>query len=198
MGLKLAPGSRRRTFEEQYLVYLALTRSAEKLYLTYPLADSEGRAVMPSGVVARVKELLPDVEERVWPVEPNATLADDLTFVSNPGRALSYLAAQLREARAGRPVDPCGTTFTTGLSRAAAGRNAPGYLPGASSATGRAACPPAWAGPSMAAPSKPAYPPWRSSAPVPSLISWPTVWACSSGRFTGWARQTWAGSFMPP
>jgi len=106
VGLKLAPGSRRRTFEEQYLVYLALTRSAEKLYLTYPLADSEGRAVMPSGVVARVKELLPDVEERVWPVEPNATLADDLTFVSNPGRALSYLAAQLREARAGRPVDP--------------------------------------------------------------------------------------------
>ena len=106
VGLKLAPGPRRRTFEEQYLVYLALTRAAEKLYLSYPLADSEGKAVMPSGVVARVKELLPDVEERVWPVEPNAALADDLTFLSNPGRALSYLAAQLREARAGRPVDP--------------------------------------------------------------------------------------------
>ncbi len=106
VGLKLAPGSRRKTFEEQYLVYIAMTRSSEKLYLSYPLADSEGKAVMPSGVVARVKELLPGVEELVWPVEPNAALADDLTFVSHPGRALSYLAAQLREVRAGRPVNP--------------------------------------------------------------------------------------------
>lgn len=106
VGLKLAPGPRRRTFEEQYLVYLALTRAAEKLYVSYPLADSEGKAIMPSGVVARLRELLPDAEERVWPVEPNAALADDLTFVSNPGRSLSYLAAQLREALAGRPIDP--------------------------------------------------------------------------------------------
>ena len=151
VGLKLAPGPRRRTFEEQYLVYLALTRAAEKLYLSYPLADSEGKAVMPSGVVARVKELLPDVEERVWPVEPNAALADDLTFLSNPGRALSYLAAQLREGSGpAARWTPCGSTFTPGLSGAGAGRVRPA-LPGSFSAM-EGCLPSGVAGPSMVAP----------------------------------------------
>jgi len=106
-GLKLAPGSRRRTFDEQYLVYIALTRASERLYISYPLADEEGGAVMPSPAVSRLKELLPGVEERVWPVEPEgATAAGDLEFVSNPRRSLSYLAARLRELKAGRPVYP--------------------------------------------------------------------------------------------
>lgn len=106
VGLQLAPGSRRKVFEEQYLVYIALTRSSERLYLTYPLADEMGGAIMPSPVISRLKELLPGVGERVWPVEPNAAVSDDLEFVGNPRRSLSYLAAQIREMKAGRPVNP--------------------------------------------------------------------------------------------
>ncbi|OPY57853.1 MAG: ATP-dependent helicase/deoxyribonuclease subunit B [Pelotomaculum sp. PtaU1.Bin035] len=106
VGLRLAPGAHRKVFDEQYLVYVALTRAAERLVLSYPLADDEGGAIMPSPVIARVKELLPRVEERVWPVEPNVAMAEDLEFITNPGRSLSYLAAQLREAKAGRPINP--------------------------------------------------------------------------------------------
>lgn len=106
VGLRLAPGARRKVFDEQYLVYIALTRSSERLVLSYPLADEDGGAMMPSPVVARVKELLPGVEERVWPVEPSDAGADDLEFVTNPRRSLSYLAAWLREVKAGRPVNP--------------------------------------------------------------------------------------------
>lgn len=106
VGLNLAPGARRKIFDEQYLVYIALTRSSELLVLSYPLANEEGGAIMPSPVVARVKELLPGAGERVWPVEPNAAVADDLEFITNPGRSLSYLAARMREVKAGRPVNP--------------------------------------------------------------------------------------------
>jgi len=106
VGLNLAPGARRKVFDEQYLVYIALTRAAERLILSYPLADDEGEAIMPSPVVARVKELLPGVEERVWPVEPNGALAEDLEFITNPARSMSYLAGRLREAKAGRYIDP--------------------------------------------------------------------------------------------
>lgn len=106
VGLQLSPGVRRKVFEEQYLVYIALTRSTERLILSYPLADEEGEVIMPSPVVARVKELLPRVEEKFWAIEPGAAVAEDLDYITNPGRCLSYLAAQLREAKAGRSMDP--------------------------------------------------------------------------------------------
>lgn len=100
-GLILSPGRRRRLFDEQFLVYVALTRAGERLWLSYPLADEEGRAVMPSVVVARVKELLPKIEETFLAVEPACSPEEDLQFVSHPGRTLFYLAARLREAKTG-------------------------------------------------------------------------------------------------
>jgi ATP-dependent helicase/nuclease subunit B len=106
VGLKLAPGSRRRVFDEQYLVYIALTRSSEKLYLSYPLADDEGGAAAPSTVVARLRELLPGLEEKFWPVGPGGPVVNDMEFVSTPGRTLSHLVTRMREARAGRQVNP--------------------------------------------------------------------------------------------
>lgn len=106
VGMRLAPGARRKVFDEQYIVYIALTRSSEKLYLSYPAADDEGGAMAPSPVVARVRELLPGVGERVWPVEPNTAVVDDLEYITCPGRALSYLAAQMREVKAGREIEP--------------------------------------------------------------------------------------------
>jgi ATP-dependent helicase/nuclease subunit B len=105
VGLKLAPGTRRRVFDEQYLVYIALTRSSEKLYLSYPLADDEGSAIAPSPVAARFRELLPGLAEKFWPVEPNGSDPDDLEFVSNPGRTMSHLVSRMREIKAGRQVN---------------------------------------------------------------------------------------------
>lgn len=107
VGLNLSPGARRKVFEEQYLVYIALTRAAARLTLSYPAADDEGGAKMPSTVIARVKELLPEVEERVWPAVPDAAgAAADLEFITLPDRCLSYLPAQMREVKAGRAVKP--------------------------------------------------------------------------------------------
>ncbi|KUK81797.1 MAG: ATP-dependent helicase/deoxyribonuclease subunit B, partial [Pelotomaculum thermopropionicum] len=105
-GINLAPGARRQALDEQYLTYIALSRASELLYLSYSAADDEGGALMPSLVIERVKALLPGVEQRVWPVEPNPALAGDLDFIAGADRTLSYLAAQLREAKAGRPVNP--------------------------------------------------------------------------------------------
>ncbi|MEW6661143.1 MAG: helicase-exonuclease AddAB subunit AddB [Bacillota bacterium] len=103
-GLNLAPDGRRRLLEEQFLVYTALTRSSEYLWVSYPLADEEGRAMMPSTVIARLKEILPGLRERILPVEPPGLPAADLEFIGHPGRALSHLAVKLREAKAGIPI----------------------------------------------------------------------------------------------
>ncbi|MEG6520559.1 helicase-exonuclease AddAB subunit AddB [Desulfotomaculum sp. 1211_IL3151] len=106
-GVNIAPGIRRKLFDEQYLIYVALTRASEKLWLSYPQADDEGKALRPSQVVQRVKELLPLVEEHILSVEPPAAGGEgDLSFVASPGRTLSYLASMFRETVAGHPVDP--------------------------------------------------------------------------------------------
>ncbi|MCL2767022.1 MAG: exodeoxyribonuclease V subunit gamma, partial [Peptococcaceae bacterium] len=102
--LNLSPSARRRVFDEQYYVYLALTRATEYLVLSYPTGDEEGGAGMPSPVLARIKELLPEVAEKEWSFEPNQGGADDLDFITNPRRSLSYLAISLREAKNGSPL----------------------------------------------------------------------------------------------
>lgn len=103
IGLNLAPGTRRKLFDEQFHIYTALTRASEELYLSYPQADDEGKGLAPSQVIGRIKELLPQLEEQVVPVEPSGNC--DLEFIATPGRSLSFLAAKLRDMKRGQPVD---------------------------------------------------------------------------------------------
>ncbi|HHY93004.1 MAG TPA: helicase-exonuclease AddAB subunit AddB, partial [Firmicutes bacterium] len=105
-GLELAPTSRQRQFHEQYLTYVALTRGGERLWVSYPLADEEGRALAPSRVITRLRELYPRAVETYVAAEPSGVPAEDLAFVTSPTRAAAYLAGQLRLARAGQPLGP--------------------------------------------------------------------------------------------
>lgn len=83
-GLELAPGSRRRLFDEQYLIYMALTRASEGLRISYPLADEEGRALVPSLLLAHLKEIFPLLREEFVSAEPeNPTLVCDIEYESD-------------------------------------------------------------------------------------------------------------------
>ncbi|GAW91169.1 helicase-exonuclease AddAB subunit AddB [Calderihabitans maritimus] len=101
-GLELAPTRTERVLQEQYLIYIALTRSGEYLWLSYPLADAEGKALNPSPVVNRLREIFPALEVDFAPKEPAGE--EDLEFVVNPNRSLTYLINQLREVRQGKPL----------------------------------------------------------------------------------------------
>ncbi|KNZ69286.1 ATP-dependent nuclease subunit B [Thermincola ferriacetica] len=106
-GVVLAAGGRRKAFDEQYLIYMALTRASEKLWLSFPLADEEGRALTPSPVIRRIKELFPGLNETFYQVDklPDGT-AGGLEYFIHPQRVLADLAVQLRELKAGRAIDP--------------------------------------------------------------------------------------------
>lgn len=107
LGLGLAPGGRRRAFEEQYLVYTALTRAGEKLWVSFPMADDEGRANSPSPVINRLRELLPGIEESSFQSEPVTGDINEFTeFTIHPGRALIYLLGRLRDVKSGASVNP--------------------------------------------------------------------------------------------
>ena len=68
-GVEIDIDSKTKTFEEQFLVYKALTSTSENLILTYPVADSEGRSLRPSIIISRVKKIFPKLEVESYLLE---------------------------------------------------------------------------------------------------------------------------------
>src|SRR5690606_30275641 len=62
-GLELAPGSRRKLLDEQFLIYMALTTADERLWISYPIADEEGKTLLPSEIVRRLQRMFPSSKE---------------------------------------------------------------------------------------------------------------------------------------
>ncbi len=63
IGVKLASTTRNKVFEEQFLLYTALSISSEYLMLSYPMADFEGKSLRPSVVIPRIKKIFPKLVE---------------------------------------------------------------------------------------------------------------------------------------
>ncbi|NMB42047.1 MAG: helicase-exonuclease AddAB subunit AddB [Firmicutes bacterium] len=115
-GLEMAPGSRRRLLDEQFLTYMVLTRASQGLRVSYSLADEDGRALVPSLLVTHLKELFPSLQEELLTAEPE--FAEDekqkeqekeehfLQYISHPRRTLSHLAVQLGRWKKGEKIPP--------------------------------------------------------------------------------------------
>lgn len=107
LGIELAPGSREQLIDEHFLIYMALSSPSERLSISYPLADEEGRALLPSVLIKRIKDLFPDVQETLITNAPNETEGEQqLAYASHPANALSYLAYQLQVWKRGDSIHP--------------------------------------------------------------------------------------------
>ncbi|MED1470251.1 helicase-exonuclease AddAB subunit AddB [Bacillus salipaludis] len=106
-GIKVAPSSRTRLLDENFLAYKALTIPSDLLYVTYPLANNEGKALIPSSYIKRVKDMFPGLVEHVFVTDPVELVEEDqLSFVSNPTSTLSYLTAQLQLKKRNYSISP--------------------------------------------------------------------------------------------
>ena len=55
-GIELAPTTRQTLLEEQFVMYQMVTRASEKLYISCPLADEEGKTLLASSFIKKIKE----------------------------------------------------------------------------------------------------------------------------------------------
>ena len=96
-GIRLTAGSWGSLLEEEYLVYMALTRASHSLWISYSLADEEGKGLIPSLLISRLKELFPALREQNLLLELPASVGDEeiLFSLAHPRRTLSDLAVQL-------------------------------------------------------------------------------------------------------
>ncbi|MGN7296838.1 helicase-exonuclease AddAB subunit AddB [Ferdinandcohnia sp. SAFN-114] len=104
-GLQLAPGSRETLLDENFIIYCALTSPQEALYISYPLANEEGKSLLPSPIIKRLKDLFPNAEEKFYMNEPSELPAiEQLEYIVNPDVALSSLATQLQAWKKQYPI----------------------------------------------------------------------------------------------
>ena len=88
-GAELAPDSKRRAFEEQYLIYRGFTKPSEKLYISYCIADLEGKPLRPSSVVVKLKRMFIDLKEKFD--------SEQLEHMATPQTAIHFLGEQMRK-----------------------------------------------------------------------------------------------------
>ncbi|GMB08845.1 helicase-exonuclease AddAB subunit AddB [Thermolongibacillus altinsuensis] len=106
-SVRVAPTSREQLLDEPFALYLALASPKERLYITYSLADGEGKALLPSMFIKRLKEMFPTIVEKQWGTEPFLLpLEEQLHFITNPLTTLGLLVGQLEAWKRQYPIEP--------------------------------------------------------------------------------------------
>ncbi len=96
-GAALAPDTIARQFQEDYLCYIALTRSSGKLYLSYISRDEQGRDLKPSPLLRRVAELFPSLSvQQAEPFPASQLIGGEID--------LAQMAIQLSRAAEGQEI----------------------------------------------------------------------------------------------
>ena len=101
LGLELSPGSQADSFAERFLVYTGLTRARQYLWISYPLADEEGKGLSPSMLIKRLRELT-QASLLSLPVEPLP--GTERQYLGNGKRSISALSSVLRGYKRGQAV----------------------------------------------------------------------------------------------
>ncbi len=105
-GLDLAPSSQEKAFGEDYLVYIALTRPSERLWVSYTRTDDSGRAMAPSALVSRLRQAFPRLAETTATLEPRAGEAcAEAETLAGVARTLSVALRTPPEAATGTPPE---------------------------------------------------------------------------------------------
>lgn len=95
-GFTLGPTGTDQTLQEQYLGYIAFTRAAEYLVVSYPLAGDDGRALSPSPFIAKLRAAFPTLQPESVGNEPTGALADALPWLMSPLRLVAAAVRRLQ------------------------------------------------------------------------------------------------------
>lgn len=108
LGIELAPTSKLVLMNEMYAAYRAFVTPKEALYISYPIADEEGKSLIPSLYIARIGQILENTKT-LHAVADLEELPDDLftlSYISHPRAALPYAANQTKRIVQGEAISP--------------------------------------------------------------------------------------------
>src|SRR5699024_7173373 len=103
-GLELAESSRRKLLDDWFYMYLAFTAVKEYLWISYPLSDEEGDAMVPSQLIQRMGDLFPENKEPTLLQDPDEEI-DSNRFITTPEKTRAALTNQLSRSERGGKID---------------------------------------------------------------------------------------------
>lgn len=105
IGMKIAYGSRTKLLDEEFLAYKAFVTPSESLFISYPLANEEGKALIPSSYIKRMNDIFPNANQHFYMADPaELQEIEQLQYASNKNTALSYLTSQLQLKKRNYPI----------------------------------------------------------------------------------------------
>ncbi|WP_085992771.1 helicase-exonuclease AddAB subunit AddB [Oceanobacillus senegalensis] len=104
-GIQLADSSKRMLLNDWFYMYLAFTAAKDRLWVSYPLSDEEGKAKLPSQLIKRMEDLFPSNSKRLLLQDPDE-LYEAERFITTPVKTKSALTVQLSRTQKGYPIQP--------------------------------------------------------------------------------------------
>ena len=105
-GVEVDIDSKTKTFEEQFLVYKALTSTSKNLIVTYPISDHEGKTIRPSVIISRLKKIFPNINNKSYLVELEAkTDKDVLNKITTKAPTFNELINEIKEIDDGKEIN---------------------------------------------------------------------------------------------
>ncbi len=97
IGVEVDIDTKTKTFEEQFLVYKALTSSSENLIISYPISDHEGKSIRPSIIVSRIKKIFKNITIESYLLEDkNKSSLDILNSLTSKKSVFNQLIGELK------------------------------------------------------------------------------------------------------
>lgn len=104
-GMELAPTTRERLLEENYVLYKVLTTASYNVSFSYALASLDGKPLLPSTYLKRLQQLFTNPE--IQQVSQVDFEGDSPRFVNHPRSALSgYAIKRYAQQELNQPLSP--------------------------------------------------------------------------------------------
>ncbi|MBF8982559.1 helicase-exonuclease AddAB subunit AddB [Lutibacter sp. B2] len=91
--INLSYDSERKSYEEKFMIYAALTKPSEYLWISYALADEEGKSMRPSILIDRFKKIFTKLSINTDVIN---NLEQQKQQISTPQSTFKYLVENMR------------------------------------------------------------------------------------------------------
>lgn len=104
-GIELEESGEAKLLNENFLIYRTMSLPSDRLIVSYPMADEEGKRLQPSIVIQQLLDMFPDQAPVLIQNEPGVySKEEQLHFVNASMKTMSFLIGELERCRQGEDV----------------------------------------------------------------------------------------------